>query len=250
MTEVIEQRLLALRQQGVFPRVSTMLADVCTLDLPAESFDAVLCHQAIEHVRDLERMFRVVSRALRRGGRGVFTNDSNVYHPSTRRWTEEMWALRDGSAEYTDKLKQERPIENEDIEPYAVMRRRIIAQRRPDLHDGLESLTAATAGMDQSEIEALCSGYKPGDRLPTPPALSRCRNPVTGEYCERLLDPFEVAAMARRAGLRAWVYPHRFNRFPLTVLNLLDPVPFRWLKRAFFRLKPQFVVVVEKSLNT
>lgn len=247
MTRVVDERTADLRARGFDFPISTLLGDVCTLDLPADSFDAVHSHQAIEHIHDLPKLFAVVRRILKPGGRGVFLNDSNALHPPTRRHALAMWPRRDRDPEYIAELKRERPIENADIEPYAVMRRRIIARVRPDLDEAeTEALCAAAAGLTEADIADVAGGYTPGAPLPTPPALSWCRNPVTMEYCERLLDPFEVADLARREGLEARVWHHGFNRVPLTALNVLNGLPLPWLNRMVFRLRPSFAVVVAR----
>ena len=249
MTEVVEERIESACRAGISGlSVSTLLGDVCEIELEENSFDAVHSSEAIEHVHDLEKMFSVVRRVLRPGGRGVFFNTSNALHPPTRMETEKMWLERDASHELVETLKAERPIENASIEPYAVMRQRLISEKNPGLSpESIDVLVSATAGLNKKQIEQLADSYVPGNSLPTRPALSWCRNPITGEYCERLLDPFEVAGFARKQGLKARVWHHRFNRMPLTLLNVINGLPLEWVNRLVFRLRPQFAVTVRKA---
>jgi hypothetical protein len=155
-----------------------------------------------------------------------------------------MWRLRDSDWNYVNQLKAERPEENRDIEPYAVMRERIIctANNRLD-KPHLNALVEATAGMMAPEIAAVAAGYSPSDKLPRRPQFSWCRNPVTGEYCERQLDPVELAGLLRRCGFRA-EYRHGFRRFPLSALN---GVKFAPLNNFLFKTRPFFMLVAKRE---
>lgn len=238
MTDVVTQRMTAVG----CGRVSALCADICTADIAANSFDAILCNQTVEHVYDLDRMFRACYRVLKPGGRAVILNDNNALTPGHLAEIQEMWRRRDSSWEYIAELKAKRPIENADAEPYAVMRKRAILHGNPSLDDSaVERLAAATAGMVDAEIESLASRY-PNVTMPTPPRLSWCRNPATGEYCERLLDPYEIRGMLEQAGFKVRVR-HMFRKFPLSLLN---GVQCRPLNNVLFARKPMFMLLAVK----
>ena len=59
-------------------RIEPLTGDICTLDLPPASFDAIMSNQTIEHVHDLDAMFDVCFAALRPGGRIVIANTNNA----------------------------------------------------------------------------------------------------------------------------------------------------------------------------
>ena len=84
-----------------------------------------------------------------------------------------------------------------------------------------------------------------GGELPKRPAFSWCRNPETGEYAERLLDPFEMADMIRAAGFVRVRIRHGFNRFPFRGLNVIQ---FRRLNEFLFDRKAIFIVLADKTL--
>jgi len=100
----------------------------------------------------------------------------------------------------------------------------------------------ATAGMIRTEIVEAAEALVQGGTLPVRPEFSWCRNPETGEYAERLLDPFEMRDMLRQRGYKATVR-HAFRRFPHRLLN---PVSFRPLNEKIFDVRAQFVLVAEK----
>jgi SAM-dependent methyltransferase len=225
--------------------VTPLLGDICTLDVEPESFDAIFCNQTVEHIHDLRSFFAAARRALRPGGRMVVANDNNALNPGQFDEVSKMWAQRDRSQAYVDRLKRERPIENAGIEPYAVMRERIIRSANPHLPASqVSALADATAGMIEPDIRAFAGRYVPGDERPTPPKYSWSRNPVTGEYCERQLDPYELSAEIDAAGFRRSTVRHAFRQFPLRPLN---GVQIRPLNVRLFAKRSVFVIVAERE---
>jgi ubiquinone/menaquinone biosynthesis C-methylase UbiE len=240
MTSLTAQRVAAIRKQGAPVSVEVLTGDICTLDLPDASFDAIVCNQTIEHVHDLEAMLRVSYRVLKPGGRMVITNDNNVRNRRQFAEIQELWKKRDSDWGFIEQLKRERPEENREIQPYAVMREAIVRRANPRLADSnARTLVGATAGLTEAEIARIALGFTPAGPLPTPPALSWCRNPVTGEYCERQLDPAAVVEMLRSCGFRAR-FRHGFRRWPLSALN---GVRFPPLNAWLFQLRPFFIIV-------
>lgn len=55
-----------------------------------QSFDAIFCHQTIEHVHDLDRMFAKCATLLRKGGRCVISNDNNALNNKLLAQTRQM----------------------------------------------------------------------------------------------------------------------------------------------------------------
>jgi hypothetical protein len=224
--------------------VVPLLGDICSLKLEPASFDAIFCNQTVEHVHDLPRFFAAAAHALKPGGRLVIGNDNNALNPKQFAEVERMWALRDRSQDYIEQLKRERPIENADIEPYAVTRERIIRWVNHGLSDNeVRRLADATAGLLMPQIEEIARNYVPGAALPQRPKYSWSRNPVTGEYCERQLNPYELADQIRRAGFTAQVR-HAFRGMPLRVLNGVRCGP---VNRRLFRLRSVFVIVAVRG---
>ena len=244
MTAPIDQRVAALKAKGAPIEVETLTGDVCALDLPAESFDAIMSTESIEHIHDIERFLSVSYVLLKTGGRIVITNDSNALNKDELEKTTKMWERREHSWEYIEELKKTRPIENADIKPYAVMRQEIVEAANPDLtSEQTKRIVDATAGWTRDRIEGIAKGYTDEISLPTPDRQATCRNPETGEYCERLLDPYEIRDIMARVGFEAKVL-HAFRRLPLFLLN---GVQFRPLNLLLFTFRGAFVLVGERS---
>ena len=244
MISTMEQRLTALRAEGVQVRVRSLLGDICSTPTPQHPFDAVFCNQTMEHVHDADGMFSAMARLLRRGGIAIIVNDNNALCKQIVRDNTAMWAQRDRSWECIEQLKKERPIENALIEPFAITREREVRSVMPDIsNEQLAKLVGATAGMIEPQIRKAVAEFVATGALPTPPEHSWCRDPVSGEYCERLLDPYQLTKSLRTHGFRARVR-HGFGRFPATLLN---GVRFRPLNASLFQLKPVFAIVAERT---
>jgi SAM-dependent methyltransferase len=234
----------SMRDQGSPLSVTPLRGDICKLDLADASFDGIFSTEAIEHVHDLGEMFDTCWRLLRPGGTAVIVNDSNRYNPGARAHSWGSWQERDDSWEHAEWLKREvRPVEHADARPYGVMREEYIRKIAPELNDGaVAKLRAATAGMIYGEIDGAVERFKRDGSLPVRDEFGWCRNPETGEYSERLLDPFELADMMKARGFKVQLR-HLFRKFPYRLLNGNG---FRPLQKRIFKSRPHFILVAQK----
>ncbi len=245
MIEGITECLDTMRRKGTKLNVEPLVADICKSDLPSESFDGIFSSEAIEHVHSLEDMFGECYRLLRPGKRLLIANDSNRLNTRFREDTFKMWVERDTSWEHTEWLKKEiRPVEHGNARPYAAMRANYVKRAGQTLdQSSIDKLVAATAGMIDSEIEQATRAYVSTGALPTPPKFSWCRNPETGEYAERLLDPFELKDLLDKTGFRTNV-GHAFTKYPYSLLNYIHLRP---LSIKIFERRRLFVLLAEKT---
>jgi hypothetical protein len=170
----------------------------------------------------------------------IFTNDNNVFNRSQFAEDRKMWKKRDADWGFIEDLKRKRPIENRDIEPYAAMRREIVLAANSSLgEEDVSRIVDATAGLTAREITPLAASYLRGQSLPEPPYASWCRNPITGEYCERQLNPFELAENLAAHGLVTQVR-HGFRKLPLSWLNAIH---LRWVDILLFNLRAYFIIL-------
>jgi ubiquinone/menaquinone biosynthesis C-methylase UbiE len=237
MIDGLTESFASLEKTGVKLPVKGEVADGCRLPYADAAFDGVYSTEAIEHVHDLELMFDNVKRVLKPGGSFVIINDSNALNTEFREATFKMWKERDESVEHAEFLKTVRPVEHANAEPYGKTRERIVRAAAPKLSDAdVARIVHATAGMIRSEIETLVKAYTPQTRLPERPKFKWCRNPETGEYAERLLNPFELQDMLRARGFQTRI-GHGFQRFPFTLANNIQFAPlnqYLYDKRGLF----------------
>jgi hypothetical protein len=185
-------------------------------------------------------MFDSCRRLLKAGGRVVLMNDCNILNKHTKNELEVTFNKRETSWDWANYLRSIRPIEHRNARPFQIMRREIVEAANPDLAaKDVEALVWCSAGMLKPAIEVLAKNYKPGDRLPPRLTVDWCRNPETGEFAERLFDPYKLAQMLEERGMAAKVL-HCFRRTPLHFLNNLQ---FRPLNQVLFNRKPEFAIV-------
>lgn len=244
MVDGMTQCLDAMKASGRDLPVTPLQGDICELSLPDASFDGIFSTEAIEHVHDLEKMFDRCWHLLKPGGRAVLVNDSNRYNAGSRNHSWGEWDERDNSWDHVNWLKTEvRPVEHADAKPYGVMREETIRATDPNLDESaVARLRKATAGMIDSEIVEAVVAFKKSGALPTPDPFRWCRNPQTGEYSERLLDPFELRQMLKARGFKVNLR-HMASRFPLSLLNGME---FKPLNKLLYARSPHFILVAEK----
>jgi ubiquinone/menaquinone biosynthesis C-methylase UbiE len=233
----------SMRTKGVNFNLTPMCGDICNLDLEPNSFDAIYSIEAIEHVHDMRRMLERCFALLRPNGSLILVNDQNILNRKLRDATISMWKERESSWKWSEYLRSIRPIEHKDARPFAVMREEIVRAANPDLDArDVQTLVDATAGLLKSEIENIATSFNSGTPLPVRSEYDWCRNPVTGEYAERLFDPFALANLLRQVGFKTEV-KHFFRKFPF---NLANSIPYRPLNHILFNLKSDFILYGKK----
>jgi SAM-dependent methyltransferase len=244
MIDGVRDCLAAMKRKGKSIEIEPLVADICDNNLPPESFDGIYSSEAVEHVHDLSAMFKECYRLLRPGKRLLIANDSNRWNARLREDAMKMWAERDTSHAHVDWLKTEiRPVEHQNAKPYAVMREEMIRGAvTPLAEPDVKKLVFATAGMVRQEIENATRTYVATGELPIRPEFSWCRNPETGEYAERLLDPFELQDMLNSAGF-VTTLGHAFTKLPFNYMNFIHS---RMLSKAIFGKRRLFLLCAEK----
>lgn len=245
MIDGTNECLDAMKKNGNPLNIDAVQGDICSLSLPDNSFDGIYSSEAIEHVHNLKAMFARCHDLLKPGGRLLIYNDSNRYNSEFRESTLDMWKSRDTSWDHARWLEAEvRPVEHKGAKPYGAMREEIIKEVAPEMDDAsLARLVSATAGMIRKQILKATEAYLKDRKLPVPPKFSWCRNPETGEYAERLLDPFELRDMLVAAGFRNVRLRHAFNKFPFSLVN---GISFKPLNKWLFNKRGMFVLVADK----
>jgi 2-polyprenyl-3-methyl-5-hydroxy-6-metoxy-1,4-benzoquinol methylase len=244
MIDAMKECVDNMHKTGVNFNITPMCGDICNLNIEAASFDSIYSIEAIEHVHDMKQMIQRCYSVLRPKGTLILVNDANILNRSARAEVVDMWNERENSWKWAEFLRSIRPIEHGEARPFAVMREEIVRAANPNLDErAVKSVVGATAGLLKADIERFAISYKPGMALPTRPKYDWCRNPLTGEYAERLFDPFALAKQLTDTGFKTKV-GHFFRRFPLSLANSMQ---FRALNRLLFNVRPHFVIYGEKA---
>jgi hypothetical protein len=96
--------------------------------------------------------------------------------------------------------------------PYFVIRREMIHDRFPEMDPlKIDFLSRATAGMFGEEIFNAVEDFKKNGKIPNIPKF-RYRNPITGEYPEKEINPFALKEMLKRVGFDVSFVPHFYSQ--------------------------------------
>lgn len=240
MIEGMNASIWTMKEKGIKFDLTGIAGDICNPELEPNSFDAIYSNEAIEHVHDLPMMFMRCRELLKPNGKLILLNDSNVLNRKTRDETVEMWEAREHSWDWVAQLKKWRPVEHGNAKPFAVMREEIVRAANPALDDAtVKVIVENTAGLIKSQIAAIAQHYDKSTAFPKVGRYDRCRNPETGEYAERLLDPYQLSSMLKDAGFSSHVR-HAFRRFPL---NLVNGIRIRPIDNFLFQVRGAFIVV-------
>jgi 16S rRNA G527 N7-methylase RsmG len=183
---------LIVEKLGLKDRVHLQTTDVLKANLAKNSLDGGMSAEFLEHISDLKGFYRVMNSWLKPGASFYARTGANGRSWEKKRSFPKAW-------EFLDKR-------------YQPWREEIIRNVWPDAKpEDVKQIRDRTRGYIQAEIEAAVrefrdSGKMPRDRRPCPP-----RDPYTGQYMERLMDPFATARDIDSVGFRTKVLAPDFS---------------------------------------
>jgi SAM-dependent methyltransferase len=183
---------LIVEKLGLKDRIHLQTTDVLKADLPKNSLDGGMSAEFLEHISDLQGFYRVMNSWLKPGASFYARTGANGCSWEKNHSFPKAW-------EFLDKR-------------YQPWREDIIRKAWPDVKPEIVAeLRDRTRGMLQIEIETAVREYRdkgvmPRDRRPCPP-----RDPYTGQYMERLLDPFATAREIDGVGFKTKVVAPDFS---------------------------------------
>jgi 2-polyprenyl-3-methyl-5-hydroxy-6-metoxy-1,4-benzoquinol methylase len=181
------------------------MGDALISGYPDESFDVIIANDVLSHVRDLELFFEEVTRLLRPTGRlYIYDDNNNLFLPNLFRYRKFWRTCEIG------------PIENITLRgtdeqlSFADMRSKIILESEPNLTPSqLKYIVKKTAGMYGKEIESAVNEYKEAGKIRSRKGF-KYRNPRTGVFPERPLNPFRISKILRDKGFSCSALPTFF----------------------------------------
>jgi len=165
----------------------------------------LISHNVIEHVYDMDKLFRNIGELA---NRSVFVWLSTAANPFRRKTAAELscHALRveNETREAAVGHKQRNALQ-----AYKDIRRDIIREARTELdQDTVDVLAERTRGLNQTDIRDFLKNFHEGDTIDIVPShpTNTC-DPLTGNWAERMMDPFELTRDAQNYGLSLEVRP-------------------------------------------
>ena len=165
----------------------------------------VISHNVIEHVYSMNELFDFIGQIAERD---TFVWLSTAANPFRKKTQAEL-AKHANRVETQTREPAPGHKERNALEAYRDIRHSIVKQARPELDDETLNLIAdRTRGMRQDDILAFLASYTAGDTITIEPdhPTNTC-DPLTGNWAERMMDPFQLVQDAKRHDLDLQVRP-------------------------------------------
>lgn len=196
----LDSARLVVEALKVADRIHLHGEDVLKLDLPARSVDAAFSFELLEHISDTGALYRQFAAWLKEGGRAYGRTGANGRNLVYRRTFRKEWDMND--------------------EEYVPVRAAAIEEVAPDASkEDVTLLVERTRGALMAEVKRVATEFKSRGSMPPPLEPRAPRDPVTGQYQERLLDPFETIRTMNAQGFRTILLAPNFEN--LTTVNPL-----------------------------
>jgi len=167
--------------------------------------DVVASFDVIEHVYDVEDLFRKLPLLSDGPLTILMATSANALNPFTRRAL--MGQQR--RFEFEDRLPEVGQKQRDGLRAWSAVRREMIQAYDSELAESdAESLVRATRGQMGEDIRSAIETFRSTGELPPEPRhpTNTC-DPYTGNWTEHLMDPDHVLALLRDGGFRAEVLP-------------------------------------------
>lgn len=181
---------------------------VAVLNSDEDDVDAIVSYDVIEHIYDVASHFLAISQLRYPALRLTYASGANGANPRYVRQVRRMQRLVE---------TQTRPAEwghkdRDALRAYLDIRRDIVRAAAPDLSEVVvDDLAERSRGLMAGDIERLVvEPYLAGRPTFRPAHPSNTCDPLTGNWCEQLLDFDWIVAVAARAGLTARVSAGRY----------------------------------------
>lgn len=202
----------------------------------------------IEHIYDVERHFAVLGEVCEGGARVVYASSANIRNPYyVRKVTPKQRA-----AELTDRPAPPGAKERDTRRAWWRIRRELIAQAAPQLDEReLDELASRTRGLISGDVLAAVAEYlREGSIRYQPSHPTNTCDPLTGNWCENLLEPEWLESMVARQGFRGKILAGRWSlaegrtvrRLAKRLINRLMDVD----ESVALRMAPYYILVAER----
>ena len=215
--------------------IKPVLGDSSKIEYPGEYFDVIIANEIISHVREIEETIREVYRVLKPGGSFLIRDGNNSLFPLGKIKRRRFWKrIEHGPIDPSWFRSTDIPL------PYFAIRQKKILDKFPQMDAvKIDFLSRATAGMFGEEIFKAVEDFEKNGKIPNKP-IFRYRNPITGEYPEKEINPFALKKILKRVGFDVSFVPHFYSE------SFRD---FEMAVKRFYYLAEKYLPVVHLFLS-
>jgi ubiquinone/menaquinone biosynthesis C-methylase UbiE len=202
--ECFKKLLLYLNSE--IQNVKPVLGDSSKIEYPNEYFDVVITNETFSHIRDMEKSIAEVHRVLKVGGSFLIRDGNNSLFIPGKITRRRFWRrIEQGPIDPSWFRSTDIPL------PYFTIRQKMILENFPQMDPvKIEFLSRATAGMFGDEIFKAVEDFEKNGKVVNKPAFPY-RNPTTGEYPEKEINPFSLRKLLEGAGFEASFIPYFYS---------------------------------------
>ena len=225
--------------------VKPILGDSLKIQYPDEYFDVAVANEVFSHVREMEQSINEVHRVLKPEGRFLVRDGNNSLFLLGRIKRRAFWRRMEQGPVDPSWLRAT------DIQlPYFAIRQKMIADKFPQMDTlKIDFLSRSTAGMVGEEIFRAVEEFEKNGKITHKPVFPY-RNPVTGEYPEKEINPFSLKRMLQTMGFQVSFTPHFYSE-SLADLEAAAKRFLYWMEKylpiAHLFLSPGFAVLGTKG---
>jgi len=186
--------------------IKPILGDSSKIKYTDEYFDVIIANETFSHLRELESSMSEAYRVLKPGGHFLIRDGNNSLFLLGKIRRRKFWRrIEQGPVDPSWFRLTDIPL------PYFEVRRKMILDKFPQMDlKKLNLFSKKTAGMFGDEIfEAIREFEKIGEVSKRP--KFRYRNPMTGEFPERELNPFDLKMMLTKRGFKVSFIPYFYS---------------------------------------
>jgi ubiquinone/menaquinone biosynthesis C-methylase UbiE len=241
-TEKIElfKKLLSYLGEEV-KHVKPVLGDSSKIEYPDEYFDVVIANETISHFREMGKSFGEVYRVLKSGGTFLIRDGNNrLFLPGNIRRKKFWKIIERGPVDPSWFRSTDIPL------PFFEIRKKMILEKFPQMDLGKAIfLSKETAGMFGDEIFNAINEFEIIGKISNKPEF-KYRNPVTGEFPEREINPFSLKRLLKKSGFEVsfipYFYSESFRDMELFIKRIYYWIE-RFLPKIHLFLSPGFTIL-------
>jgi 2-polyprenyl-3-methyl-5-hydroxy-6-metoxy-1,4-benzoquinol methylase len=185
--------------------VKIELGDALNIGFSGRTFDVIIVNDVLSHVRELEKFLEEISRLLVPGGRLYLYDDNNKLFLPNMFEHRRLWKRCEKGPLDISTLRG-----TDEHLPYAEIRKKMILNLEPYCSpSNLEYLAKKTAGIYGKELESAVAEFRMTGKIKKHKGF-KYRNPKTGEFPERPLNPYMISKALRNMGFSSRALPTFF----------------------------------------
>jgi SAM-dependent methyltransferase len=186
--------------------VKPVLGNSSKIEYADECFDVVIANETVSHVREMENSINEAYRVLKPGRRFLIRDGNNSLFFLGRMRRRRFWRkIELGPVDPSMFRSTDIPL------PFIEVRRKMILEKFPQMdREKIQLLSQETAGMFGNEILEAVAKFEKTGRIPARPKF-RYRNPITGEFPEREINPLRLKMMLIKKGFEASFIPYFYS---------------------------------------